>query len=371
MKNPSGFADKISLFRELTVNLIPLIPTLIPIRIMVSVFNLNLTTQNETLCHVRRALAKHQIRCSNWNPNEDETMKKKSFLITFLSLILISYFAWAKLTAARGDQKVSYIPSQKECFEGSGATPWRACIHKPIDGATNGDVAYLFHGRNLDENIWNDDTFYTAMIQQHWQKNKITPPIVVTVSFGPVWLLSEKGRAEKSGLLEVFTKIVIPEVEAKTGKPRDRILFGESMGGINALVTGLKTGRLFQKVAASCPAVYKLSPFASVGEIQDFLGRTGADPKIIFGVIQMAKQFISDETEWKLFSPLQLIETADPKVSPEFYLSSGLYDAYGNYEGNEALSERARARGFKLAWRPQYGGHCATDIVSLAEFLAH
>ncbi len=297
-------------------------------------------------------------------------MKKKSFLLTVIALILISYFAWAKLTAVRGDQKVSYIPASKECFAGSGSRPWRYCIHKPAVGSTNGDLAYLLHGRNLDENIWNDDTFYTAMIQQYWQKQKVTPPTVVTVSFGPVWLLNEKGAMENSGLLNVFTQTVIPEVEAKTGKPRTRMLFGESMGGINALVMGLKTGQLFQKVAASCPVVYKLSPFAPVGEIEEFLGRTGADPKIIFGVIQMAKEFMADEKEWNAFSPLQLIEKVDPHTSPEFYLSSGLYDAYGNFEGNEAFAERAAARGLKITWRPLYGGHCVTDIVSLATFLA-
>jgi S-formylglutathione hydrolase FrmB len=296
-------------------------------------------------------------------------MKRKTLLGFIASILLVSYFAWAKITAANGDQKVNYTPSQKECFEGKGSPAWRYCIHKPSQGPVNGDVAYLLHGRNLDENTWNDDTFYTSMIQQNWQQNNIVPPTVVTVSFGKVWFLTEKGKQDKSGLLDVFINEVLKEVESHTGKPRSRIVFGESMGGLNSIELGLKAPNLFQKVAASCPGVYKLSPFSSLEEIQEFLNRTGADPKVIYGVIQLGKEYVADEDEWKKFSPLHLIESVDPKNAPEFYLSCGLYDVYGNFEGNEALANSAKSRGFKLNWRPIYGGHCATDVVSLAEFL--
>jgi S-formylglutathione hydrolase FrmB len=297
------------------------------------------------------------------------SVSKKSLLALILSLIFLSYFAWAKLASPSGDQKVHYTPSHKECFEGHGSVSWKYCIHTPASGPTNGEVAYLLHGRNLDENTWNDDTFYTAMIQEYWQRNKIAPPTVVTVSFGPMWLLTDKGQKEKSGLLPFFIENVIKEVESKTGQPRSRIVFGESMGGLNALVLGLKAGELFRKVASSCPAVYAMSPFAPMGDIQDFLKRTGADPKIVYSVIQFAKEFVQDEKEWNNFSPLQLINGANAKTSPEFYLSCGLYDTYGNYEGNELLAQKAATLGFKISWRPVYGGHCATDVVSLAEFL--
>ncbi|MNT19703.1 putative esterase [compost metagenome] len=191
----------------------------------------------------------------------------------------------------------------------------------------------------------------------------------MTVSFGPIWLLTEKGQKEKSGLLNFFTTNVLKEVESKTGTPKSRIVFGESMGGLNSLVLGFKAGELFQKVASSCPAVYAMSPFSPIGEVQDFLKRTGADPKIVYGVIQLAKEFIKDQKEWDNFSPLQILNAANPKNSPEFYLSCGLYDSYGNYEGNELLAQKTLSLGFKLTWHPVYGGHCATDVVSLAEFL--
>lgn len=285
------------------------------------------------------------------------------------AIVLLFFLCFSKFVLAGTGQTVAFIPSTKECFDGTGSVTWRYCIHTPANGKTNGDVAYLFHGRNQDENNWNDDTFYTGMIQQYWQRTSIVPPFVVSISFGPIWLLTEKGKKSKSGLLTFFTDEVIREVESKTGKPKSRIVFGESMGGLNALVLGLKAGHLFSKVASSCPAVYKLSPFASASETQEFLDRTGADPQVVQGVVQLAKEFIDDEKEWENFSPLKLIKNFDVTKAPEFYLSSGLYDVYGNYEGNEALADEITAAGGKMNWRPIYGGHCATDVVSLAEFL--
>lgn len=238
-----------------------------------------------------------------------------------------------------------------------------------MNGKTNGNIAYLFHGRNLDENTWNDAGFYTGMIQQYWQNRNIIPPTVVTVSFGPIWLLTPKGGAPKSGLAETFVKEVIPQVEAKIGVPKSRILFGESMGGLNTLLIGLTHPGLFQKIASLCPAVYVGSPFAPIDEIHDFLKRTGADPKAVFGVIQIAKEYFANDQEWQKSSPLKMIDNVDPKAMTEMYLSVGLYDVYGNFEGNEILAQTAKARGIKIEWRPVYGGHCATDVSSLSEFL--
>lgn len=295
-------------------------------------------------------------------------LKFKIALVTVA--FLISYFAWAKISSLRGAQKVVYAPSKKECFSGGQTRPYKYCIHVPADGKTNGQIAYSLHGRNLDEHTWNDDTYYTSMVQKYWTEHQLVPPTIVTVSFGPVWLLIPAGQKPGSGLLQVFTNEVIPNVEARVGQPLARILVGESMGGLNALIVGLTQNQMFRKVASLCPAVYIASPFASLEEMTNFIERTGADPKIIYGIVQLSKDYFVDEGEWKRASPIELIEKADPATAPEIYLSCGLYDAYGNYEGNDRLATRAMDRGFKIHWHPLYGGHCAMDINSLAEFLA-
>lgn len=287
----------------------------------------------------------------------------------FLILLFASYAAWAKLSSPHGNQKVQYVSSKKECFSGSGSAPWKYCVHSAVEKPSNGSIAYLLHGRNLDEQTWNDDTFYTSMIQRYWDEHAETVPTVVTVSFGPIWLLTPKGGAPKSGLAKVFIDEVIPHVEAKVGTPKSRILFGESMGGLNTLLIGLTQPGLFQKIASLCPAVYVGSPFASLDEIHEFLKRTGADPKAVFGVIQIAKEYFATDQEWQNSNPLKLIENVDPKLAPEMYLSCGLYDVYGNFEGNELLAQKAKTRGVRIEWHPLYGGHCATDVSSLAEFL--
>ncbi|WP_223640959.1 hypothetical protein [Corallococcus sp. EGB] len=80
------------------------------------------------------------------------------------------------------------------------------------------------------------------------------------------------------------------------------------------------------------------------------------------------RKYVADEAEWRRVSPLQLAAQAGPDA-PELYLSCGLYDAYGNYEGTERLAHLARQRGVRTEWHPLYGGHCATDVSSLADFL--
>ena len=90
------------------------------------------------------------------------------------------------------------------------------------------------------------------------------------------------------------------------------------------------------------------------------LVRTGGDPKIGFGIWMMANNHVADETEWKRISPLELVKRADVQY-PALYLSNGLYDAYGNFEGTQMLADKAAQRGVSVEWHPLYGGHCAIE----------
>jgi hypothetical protein len=85
-------------------------------------------------------------------------------------------------------------------------------------------------------------------------------------------------------------------------------------------------------------------------------------------VTQLAKKYVSNNEEWNAVSPISLIERAGQNY-PELYLSCGLYDNYGNFEGTEALANTALKKGVKTIWHPLYAGHCAIDIASLANFL--
>lgn len=284
-------------------------------------------------------------------------------LLLVAAVLGAAYLAWTSATRRRGNQVVSFSPAHQQC-DSAGAL--RYCVYRSPAG-TNGDVLYYLHGRNLDETIWNDDTYLTAMLQAEWQRRAVPPPTVVAVSYGPVWLLAPKGRKEDSGLLEDLMAR-LPAIEARVGQPRRRLLMGESMGGLNVLVAGLSYPATFARVAALCPGVYASSPFASLSTIRADMRRTGADPKIVFGIWMLARRYVADEAEWRRFSPLHLAERVGPN-SPALYLSGGLYDAYGNFEGTQRLATVAAQRGLQVEWHPLYGGHCATDAASLAAFL--
>ncbi|MCU0948574.1 MAG: esterase family protein [Porphyrobacter sp.] len=278
-------------------------------------------------------------------------------------LLACGYWGWRTLTTPQGAQTVAFTPALEACASDG---PMKYCIYRARSG-TNGDVVYHLHGRNLDARVWNDATYYTGLLQAEWQARGVRPPTVVTLSYGGSWLLSPKGAAPDSGLLDDMMER-IPAIEKKLGTPRRRILLGESMGGLNVLVAGLAYPEHFARIAALCPGVYTVSPFSPISEIRAGLARTGADPKIAFGIWMLARRHYSNDREWRVASPLTLIEQAGPQ-SPALYLSNGLYDAYGNFEGTQALARRARARGVQTEWHPLYGGHCALDAPSVAAFL--
>lgn len=89
--------------------------------------------------------------------------KIKIFFI-FLVTICCFYIIWGKLTSPYGVQKVSFTPSTSESFTKG---KLNFSIYKAKNGV-NQDIIYHFHGRNLDNTIWNDETYYTSLIQSYW-----------------------------------------------------------------------------------------------------------------------------------------------------------------------------------------------------------
>lgn len=284
-------------------------------------------------------------------------------LLGILAIAWLGHLGWSKITRPWGAQTIAFTEASEDC-KASG--PLRYCVYRAADG-TNGDILYHLHGRRLDERVWNDDTYLTAMVQAQWQEAGVAPPTVVTLSYGDTWLLTPKGERKDSGLLDDLMGR-LPEIERTIGAPRRRMLLGESMGGLNVLIAGLSNPGAFERIAALCPGVYAVSPFASFAASRAAIERTGANPKMALGIWTLARKYVADENEWRRISPLALVERAGPQ-SPALYLSNGSYDAYGNYEGTRLLAEQALRRGVKTEWHPLYGGHCATDIKSLADFL--
>lgn len=294
------------------------------------------------------------------------TRMRAVLALTLLALTGAAWWAWGQVSRPWGAQAVSFKPAERVCGQ---AGQLRYCVHRAV-GGVNGDVVYHLHGRNLEAEVWNDPTYFTALLQAYWQNAGLLPPTVISLSYGPVWLLASKGQAASSGLLDTIWRD-ISAIEARVGPPKRRLLMGESMGGLNSLVLGLSQPQHFDKVAALCPAVYTASPFTPPSQVLEAITRTGADPRIVFGIWQLSRNYVANADEWSRFSPLALVESARvDQLRFSLYLSAGLHDRYGLYEGTERLAQRAAQRGVPTEWHPLYGGHCAIDVVSLATFLA-
>lgn len=105
--------------------------------------------------------------------NLARSMLKRPYRYWLLAILLavLIYYAWTEITRTRGDQKVSFVPAAQAC---GAAGSLRYCVYRDRRG-TNGDIVYHLHGRNLNERIWNDGTYFTAMLQGEWQRSRALP----------------------------------------------------------------------------------------------------------------------------------------------------------------------------------------------------
>lgn len=251
---------------------------------------------------------------------------------------------------------------EMKCFSETQPLPWSFCLNR-VPASTSHDVLYYFHGRNGAATWWNDETYYSGDVQRRWAKDGVSPPTVIAVSFGSMWLMND------TTLLPIFLKDVMARAEAELPHPVGRrMLVGESMGGVNALVVGLKTKGVFAKVAALCPPLPPLSPSASVGEQWRYLRRSSTSVQRAGLMWWFSKRFYESESAWEANFPVPLSAQTDA-LTTSFYLSCGLKDEWGCQEGTTLVADRLKQRGANVELHLLPGGHCAIDSESLAAFL--
>lgn len=266
-----------------------------------------------------------------------------------------------------GKAQVDLELSQEHCF--STHETWKYCVYQtPM---TDKDfVLYFLHGRGGDEKDWNKKSQFTSLLQKYWQENKKRVPMVVSISLGKEWLVTSQMTSSKTGLLEKFQGEIFPAIDQHLGIPKKRFIMGISMGGLNALTLSLNDNQRFQRVAALCPPLVKVSPYSPWMEWFRFLVRTGAKPYAVLTMVKMGRQYFATEKEWFSYSPLEKVRQAHFTGDQKFYLSAGLYDEYGLYEGVEEFVHSMQFAGGLMYWKPNSGKHCSVDIESLGDFLA-
>ncbi len=283
-------------------------------------------------------------------------------------VIILAGFVTYKglLTRSFGGLKVPFVAPEKKCYQGG--KDWKYCVFlTPTTDTTT--FLYSFHGRGGDENFWSEGKGYTALLQNVWQKQLAKVPLVITVSFGETWVVSKKMSKDDTGLMERFQNEVFPIIEKSIGRPQQRMLIGNSMGALNALTVALEMPRHFQKVAALCPPLFKISPFDRWHKLMNFAHRTGAHPQSILTIVGLGRRLFVNVDEWLQFNPLEKVKTVSFESRPQFYLTAGTRDEFGLYEGVEAFVLQLQKTRAMTYWHPNTGNHCSVDIKSLANFL--
>jgi hypothetical protein len=288
--------------------------------------------------------------------------RHRSYLWAVCFVLLSAFHSTSALASGN-------IETKQVCFsESFDGVSFSYCVTK-LKNSDDNTLLYHFHGRNLDETIWDDPTYFTEMLKRQWHESSLLPPTILTVSFGPVWVLSPKGDAKNTGLLNFFIDKALPQIEKRIGNPpATRFLLGESMGGFNAIQM-LNKG-LFKKVAILCPPIYDISYPFTFESTMGLVNRTNMEYKIALGFWWLASDFVKSSKDWNAISPLQIVSGLNSKDAPSIYLSCGNKDQYGNFPGTEKFCKVAKERGVQVDWHPLYARHCGIDIPSLAKFLA-
>lgn len=247
------------------------------------------------------------------------------------------------------------------CSQMSDPIPWSLCVTQDPSSDSR-DLLVHFHGRRGTARWWNDKTYYTAELYEHWRAAGVEAPTVVSISFGPLWVLTDEARDGFAGpVLEQARAHA--ELFAGHNFTRTRLV-GESMGGYNALIAALDANTPFDRVAALCPPLTTTSPFGA-GVFSRF-GESSAREG--FMLLAFSRAFFDDDADWRATDPVARV-LAGESFEPSLFVSCGEHDPWGCLKGGQALTDAVNAQGGDVQWRVLPEGHCAIDTQGLATFL--
>ena len=294
---------------------------------------------------------------------------KKIFKFIFYAYVisLAGYVTYGLILQKRlTRQKVVIDAPEKKCFDSG---DWDYCIFKSPQ--TRADIVlYVFNAMGEDVSFWQERDGYPALLQKYWQEQNRQIPLVISVSFGKSWLATFPESKKSVASFDRLQNEVFPAIEMKVGTPRSRFLMGQSLGGLNALSTALSMPRYFSRVALLCPPLSKQSPFDGWYKQAKFVLKSGATASSVIQSLTFTRSYFANDIQWKNFSPFHRVGEANFTKNQHFYLSAGLNDKWGFYQGTADFMEELKKTGATIHWRPNSGGHCAVDIQSLGRFLS-
>lgn len=255
---------------------------------------------------------------------------------------------------------------RQDCYRANeGGQRYTYCVHS-VTPSVNADVVYYLHGANGDAESWANGDHFREMYDT-WGTQA---PTVVSVSYGPHWLLAERNPSRYSGLLTHFVQTVIPSIERERAlKPARRHLAGASMGGFNASQLYLKNPELFSKVALLCPALAEIGPFSGDAAIDAYVARTGANRGMLDNSLYLTRLFFPNRAAWASADPLPVAQARVKAGYPDLLVTIGLQDDYGFFEGSSKFVDAVKAKGAKATYVSVQGKHCSWDWKSVIQFL--
>lgn len=281
------------------------------------------------------------------------------FLLFFLNNIQV--FAFSEQDFSSNGSKV-WCDSQT-----ASEINFKFCIYDPQKNKKSNDIIYFFHGLDGNEKTWFTQFLGTRLIHNLWRHWGYHPRII-TVSFGPRWILANN---ERYGYLHFLRTYVMPLLERKIGglNGGQRHLIGQSMGGFNAAEISLKFPGLFSRVALLCPAITSIGPYSDDKEIEKYVKRTGADRNLVYDLIQIGREFFTDQEDWENNNPLSLIRHYKAPKKSKYFISVGVEDGYGFYEGSKKFKIMAKLKRFSSKMITVPGDHCNFSRSGAARFI--
>jgi pimeloyl-ACP methyl ester carboxylesterase len=243
---------------------------------------------------------------------------------------------------------------------------FKYCINQ-VDRTRNQDIVYFFHGISANAESWFNKGD-TRSISKRWLL-KGYEPTVITISFGPAWMLVDNAKART---LPLFKDHILPFLENEVGGLGQgrRMLIGQSMGGFNAAEATLRMPGYFSKALLLCPALSVIGPYSSIQDIADYKQRTRAESFLVDSLIDISKNFIVDAADWDLHDPLKLPASYPQGIlKPVYYVSTGRGDNFGFQEGSQLFVNIANKYSFQAQWAPVYGYHCSFNRQGAADFI--
>jgi hypothetical protein len=298
-----------------------------------------------------------------------EGFKMKAVLWAFL--FSVSSFSFLGLIS-----KADAAPNvQEQCGQAqSNGKSWTYCAFR-TQGSTNRDVVFYFHGRGEassgNERAWTRANFFPENIRARWAAAGKDAPIIFAVSFGSTWVLADRDASSINVTMNLFDRDVMDHAKGILGGLNGRILvLGDSMGGLNASIFAIKSQYPVAKLAALCPLIADISPFAPPLAVGAFLrANPETNAQSLVMVMGLGRTAFPSQAEWEAGSPLEIARRQRESYPFSFYSSAGRKDRFGIFSGAEAFAKEMTRIGTRTVFEPMNEDHCAVNPVAVADFL--